>query len=245
MLGLSNISNRRTEQAMEEKEQKPADGDAVPFRIRDCALIPLATGLKAQNLKELRNLLLEADAGCIYYAFWGGLLKPGFENPEYANDFASWAHAALHDDVLAERLGVIDPTEFDDLESLRRELVDVIEEHLDGIEVIAWTRRDQQFNFITSQIVVFDAQRELTEPRELAEVVREMSSSSIFYHFIDARRRTDKSMGDFRAWLGGFGDRYQDLRQQLAEVDPYFSTLVELRHRLASLFEGYFTGDRH
>lgn len=221
--------------------EKKTEGNAVPFRIRDCALIPLATGQKAQNLKELRNLLREADAGCIYYAFWGGLLKPGFEHPEYANDFAAWAHAALHDDVLAERLGVIDPTEFDDLESLRRELLDVIEEHLDEIDVIAWTRRDRQFNFITSQIVVFDAQRELTEPRELAATVREMSSSSVFYHFIDARRRTEGSMDDFRAWLDGFGEHYRDLQEQLAEVDPWFSTLVELRQQLATLFEDYFT----
>jgi len=202
---------------MGNNKNKQTGGNGVPFRIMDCALIPLATGQKAQNLKELRNLLREADAGCIYYSFWGGLLKPGFENPE-----------------------LIDPTEFDDLESLRRELVDVIEEHLDEIDVITWTRRDQQFNFITSQIVVFDAQRELTEPQELAAAVREMSSSSVFYHFIDARRRTEGSMDDFRTWLDGFGEHYRDLQEQLAEVDPWFSTLVELRHQLATLFEDYF-----
>ncbi len=230
---------------MGKNENKPGNGVAVPFRIRDCALIPLATGQKAQNLKELHHLLQEADAGCIYYAFWGGLLKPGFENPEYANDFAAWAHRALHDDVLAEKLGVIDPTEFDDLESLRRELLDVIEEHLDTIEIITWTRRDQQFNFITSQIVVFDAQREITEPRQLAEVVGGMSSSSIFYHFIDARRRSEEANDDFGSWLSGFGDQYWDLQRLLAEVDPYFSTLVELRDQLATLFENYFTANRH
>jgi len=229
-----------SERAMGNNKNKQTGGNGVPFRIMDCALIPLATGQKAQNLKELRNLLREADAGCIYYSFWGGLLKPGFENPEFANNFSAWAHDALHDDVLAERLGVIDPTEFDDLESLRRELVDVIEEHLDEIDVITWTRRDQQFNFITSQIVVFDAQRELTEPQELAAAVREMSSSSVFYHFIDARRRTEGSMDDFRTWLDGFGEHYRDLQEQLAEVDPWFSTLVELRHQLATLFEDYF-----
>ncbi len=230
---------------MSDNDQKPVNGAGVPFRIRDCALIPLATGLKAQNLKELRDLLQDVDAGCVYYAFWGGLLKPGFENPEYANDFAAWAHRSLHDDVLAEKLGVIDPTEFENLEALRRELLDVIEEHLDTIEAIAWTRRDQQFNFITSQIVVFDAQREITEPRELSALVGQLSSSSVFYHFIDARRRTEESMDDFRVWLNGFGDRFSDLQEQLAEVDPYFSTLVELRQRLASLFEGYFIANRH
>jgi hypothetical protein len=218
-----------------------SDGNGIPFRIRDCALIPLATGLKAQNLKELRDLLQQVDTGCIYYAFWGGLLEPVFEHPEYANDFAAWAHSALHDDVLAEKLGVIDPTDFDDLEALRQELVDVIEEHLDTVGVISWVKSEHQFNFITSQIVVFDAQREFTDPRELPAMVTAMSGSSIFYHFIDARRRTEASTDDFRAWLGGFGDRYGNLVDTLAEVDPWFSTLVELRRQLAALFEDYFS----
>jgi len=232
---------------MGSKEEKPENAAGVPFRIRDCALIPLATGLKAQNLKELRNHLLEVDAGCIYYAFWGGLLEPMFEHPEYANDFAAWAHSALHDDVLAEKLGVLDPTDFEDLEALRQELVDVIEEHLDTVGVISWVKPDQQFNFITSQIVVFDAQRELTDPAELPATVGEMSASSTFYHFIDARRRTEGSIDDFRAWLAGFGERFDDLQEQLAGVDPWFSTLVELRRQLGVLFEDYFntTSENH
>ena len=76
------------------------------FLIKDCALAAIATGLHAQNLRELRDHLTDIHLGCIYYHFWGGLLRPHFDDPEYNNDFASWARHALHDVPLAERLGI-------------------------------------------------------------------------------------------------------------------------------------------
>ncbi len=46
-----------------------------PFFIKDCALVTIATGQKAQNLKELRNRLLTIHLGSIYHHFWGGTLE--------------------------------------------------------------------------------------------------------------------------------------------------------------------------
>jgi len=47
-------------------------------------------------------------------------------------------------------------------------------------------------------------------------------------------------MDDFRSWLRSFGDGHEDLCSQLASVDPYFGSLVELRTQLANLFANYF-----
>jgi len=210
------------------------------FQVKDCALIALATGRRAQNLRELRNGLQVIDAGSIDYHFWGARLRPRFDDPEYQNDFAAWARHALHDGKMAERLGVIDPTDFDSLEELRHELIDVIEERLDESESVNWSRSDQQFNFINSQIVVFDTHRAIGTPEQLAPLVASLSPSSIFYHVIDARRRTPDGSDDFRAWLMGFGDTYQDLCAQIAGLDPFFPTLTELRDGLASLLRRYF-----
>jgi hypothetical protein len=58
----------------------------------------------------------------------------------------------------------------------------------------------------------------------------------VFYHFIDARRRREDGLDDFRGWLEGFGPRYAALIEALAHVDPYFSTLSELRLELARVF---------
>jgi hypothetical protein len=211
-----------------------------PFEIKDCALSALATGQKAQNLKELGNNISTVVPGSIAYHFWAGKLKPRFDDPEFNNDFASWARHALHDKELAERLGIIDPTVFPGIEDLRQELLDIVDERLDEIEHIPWCNQDQQFNFITSQIVVFSTRKVIREPRDLVTIVPSMTSSSIFYHFIDARTRTFGHLDDFRAWLYGFEDRYRDLCYLLSTLDPFFCTLRELRGQLSELFGDYF-----
>jgi hypothetical protein len=211
-----------------------------PFEIKDCALAAIATGQKAQNLKELRDNIETVVPGSIAYHFWAGKLRPRFDDPEFNNDFAAWSRHALHDKVLAERLGMIDPTSFDRFEEMKQELLDIIEERLDESEHIPWASTDQQFHFITSQIVVFSTRRTIVEPAELRSIASEMTSSSIFYHFIDARRRTFGHMDDFRAWLYGFEERYRDLCDILSNVDPFFSTLPELRQQLCEIFLDYF-----
>lgn len=214
------------------------------FAIKDCALVSIATGRRAQNLRELRDNLLVVHPGSIYFHFWGSLLKPSFEDPEYNNDFASWARHALNDNKLAEQLGVIDPAQFSDIEALREEVVDEIEQRLDETEFLTWAKRDQQFHFIRSQIVVFDTHIRLKSPRDLLEVMPKLTVGSIFYHFIDARRRNADGTDDFRTWLGRFGP-CGELCHRLAAVDPYFVTLVELRSRLVEVFSEYLKEERY
>ncbi len=214
-----------------------------PFVVKDCALAAIATGRRAQNLRELRDHLQAVHSGSIYYHFWGGLLRPRFDDPEYNNDFASWVRHALHDPRLAERLGVIDPAAFGDLEALRQEVLDSIEQRLDETEFLAWARRDQQFHFLRGQTVVFDTRKRVTRPEEMAALLPALSLGSIYYHFIDARRRAPQGLDDFRAWLGRFGDEFAALRERLAGVDPYFVTLRELRGRLTAVFHDYFRAE--
>ncbi len=213
-----------------------------PFHVRDCALVMMSTGCKAQNLREFRDCLLRVHEGSVYHHFWGRFLESHFDEPEYNNDFAAWVYHGLHEKDLAERLSVIDPTEFDDIESLRQEVVERIEDRLDQNEFISWARADEQFHFVRSQIVVFDTGIFLEDPSDLPNIVPEMSLGSIFYHFIDARKRTEDRSDDFSAWLVGWGDKYNDLRQEIMALDPYFSSLKELRWMLTERLENYFSG---
>lgn len=212
------------------------------FRIRDCALIALSTGHKSRNLRELRDRLQTVDPSSLEYHFWGGLLRPGFEEREYVNDFAEWIYHELRDKQLAERLAIIDPSDFADNEILRQELIDEIEEYLDTNESMTWSRPDKQFEFLNSQIVVFTTNKSVDHPDRLAELLPQLSAGSIYYHFIDARRRLPDKGDDFRSWLAGWGDRYQALRNELAQIDPYFTTLVNLRDRLSTTFQRCLKG---
>ena len=213
-----------------------------PFSIRDCALVSMATGYRAQNLREFKEGLLRVHGGSIYHHFWGRFLEPQFDEPEYSNDFAAWVYHRLNEKALAEKLSVIDPSDHEDIESVRQDLVERIEDRLYENEFVPWTRADEQFHFVCSQIVVLDTGRYLERPSDLPAAVPEMTIGSIFYHFIDARKRTEDRSNDFSAWLTGWGDRYNDLRLKLMAVDPFFSSLKELRFTVTKVLEKYFGG---
>jgi hypothetical protein len=206
------------------------------FYIKDCSLIAIATGEKAQNLRELREHLRNIASGSIYYHFWGGLLRPRFDDPEYHNDFAIWVAHSLHNKSLAERLAVIDPVAFESIEELRKELIETIEEGLDETEFPTWAKRDDQFEFVRSQIVVFDTNTSVDKPEDFSSIMPGLSRGSIFYHFIDARRRTENSLDDFQNWLLEFGPDYEHLRQEIRNICPYFSALKKLRKELTDAF---------
>lgn len=207
------------------------------FSVNDCALITLSTGVNAMNLRELREGLLTVEDTSIYHHIWGRLMQPQFTEPEYNNDFASWAHRALHDKALAERLSAIDPTGLESIDLLREEIVDIVEMRLDESELVPWTRADNKFCFIRSQIVVFDTGIRVRQPEDFVELLPNLTTGSIFYHFIDARRRTEEKMDDFYSWLLGYKDQYIDLLEDLKTVDPYFSSLRELQGIVSDMFE--------
>lgn len=208
-----------------------------PFAVKDCALLAIATGSHAQNLREFRDQLRVVPVASIYYHFWGRLLRPSFDDPEFSNDFASWARHGVHDHPLAERLAVIDPTDFADLDALRLEVLEVVEQRLEEHAFVPWARGDHEFHFLRSQIVVFDTPYSVSRPRDLAGLFPQLPLTSIFYHIIDARRRTPLRTDDFRAWLAGFGHRYDDMITHLGFLDPFFSTLAELRDTITRLLE--------
>ena len=212
----------------------------TPFVVKDCALIAISTGRHARNLRELAMHLQDVHIGAIYHHFWGGRMQPVFDEPEFQNDFAGWVRHAIHDDELSERLGILDPTNYPSLEALRTELLNLIDERLSLSQNIPWAQADMPFSFNRSQIVIYDPNVRITHPREFRGIAPSFTVGTIFYHFIDARRRPPVGEDDFRAWLAEFGTEFDDLRARLAEIDPYFRSLTELKQRLVNVFEQYF-----
>jgi hypothetical protein len=217
-----------------------SESKVSPFVMKDCALIAIATNKRATTLKEFRDQIETLGHDSLYHHFWANLLLPRFEEREYLNDFAGWVRHSLHDAKLAEQMAVLDPTTFNDLEELRYHLLEYIDDRLDQNEYLQWAHASQRFDFIRSEIVVFDTHKQVATARELAELMPRMSVSSIFYHFIDARRRNEDRADDFRRWLAFFGETYLPLIALLSGIDPYFSSLVELRRQLADTFQAYF-----
>lgn len=210
------------------------------FFVKNCSLAAITTGERAGSLFELREKLATVDEGCIYYHFWGGRMKPQFIHSQHHNDFASWIYHRLHDHVLAERLSIIDPTEFDSLEALRQEVLETVERRLDDYESVLWTKKEDHFHFISSSIMVFESFLTIAQPEDLPQVIPTLAPNSIFYHFIDARARTPERVDDFSVWLKRFGSLYDGLIENIQAIDPYFLSLTQLRDELTNASQHYF-----
>lgn len=210
------------------------------FEVKDCALVAIATGRRARNLLELRDEIRTIDAGSIYFHFWGSLLRPTFDDPRFHNGFAIWADHALRHTALAEKLSAIDPADFSDMEALRNRIVEVVDEDLVLTGTVPAAPEGAEFDFIRSQIVIFDTGREVTNPADLPDTVARMSRSSVFYHFIDARRRTPDNVDDFTTWLADI-DRagHAELCTRLAGIDPFYGSLVEAREELVAVLSDF------
>ena len=127
---------------------------------------------------------------------------------------------------------------FTDTEDLRRKLIEVVELSLEENKSSINTKEGEQFQFIRSEIVVFDTEHTISKPEELMELLPNLSLGSIYFHFIDSKKRSD----DISSWLSLFGDEDKGLTQQISKLDPYFFTLSELRIKVSQIFKGYFEG---
>jgi len=96
--------------------------------------------------------------------------------------------------------------------------------------------------FVRGQIVVFDTGRRLSEAHELVQVLPQLSPGSVFYHVIDARSRAPQSCDDFSSWLRELPDSHDTLLARLADIDPYFVTLAELRQQYIDVITSHFGG---
>ncbi|OAQ21509.1 DUF5752 family protein [Thermosulfurimonas dismutans] len=197
--------------------------------VKDCALVSISTGEKAYTLAELAERLKKADPACIYHHFWSRHLRPSFDHPEFHNDFAAWVHQEIRDRVLAERLNLIAPNEYRDIEVLRETLLVYIQERIFEDEYLGWRKADNPFYFVKSQLVIFDTGLRIEWPYQIADALESFSPGSIFFHFIDARRRHPQGLDDFRDWISKFPSEYKPLEDLIARVDPFFLSLYEIR----------------
>jgi hypothetical protein len=195
----------------------------------------------ALNLRELRERLLAAPVECLFHHFCETVIRPTFDDPEFRNDIAVWAARELGDRVLAERLGIINPYNFEDLEELRQVVVETIDDRLAEVPYVPGVALGHDFRFMRAVTVVFDTGHQLEKPDDLITILPELSDSSIYYHYVEARRRTDTGADDFTAWLEGFGDGTEPVISALQQIDFYFMSLSELKEtliRAVSAFKG-------
>lgn len=206
----------------------------APFEVKDCALLIRMSGIPpAINLRELRDRIAACGENVLYHHFCETTLRTTFDNPDYRNDFAVWAKLYLGDRVLAERFGILDPYSFPSLEMLRASVLEVIDDRLSELTMIPWARPGDEFYFMESNTVVFDTGIRISDPSRLGAAIRKMTNNSVYYHFLEARRRTPNRQDDFTTWLVEWGEEFRTCLEALSAIDFYFNSLGYLRRELA------------
>lgn len=89
-----------------------------PFIFVGCIEFKEMLGKKAWNEGELMEILEEIPLDSIYYHTHSYFLRNVYITRPYPNDFAAWVVTEVRDQLLGERLGILDPYEFRSLEDL-------------------------------------------------------------------------------------------------------------------------------
>lgn len=209
------------------------------FKIMDCALLTRMSGLPpVVNLRELRDRISVCAEDVIYHHFCETWLRPTFDNPDYRNDLAVWAKNGLLDRVLAERLAIIDPYDYDSIEMLRTHLIEIFEDRLGELQPwVPMVRSGNEFYFMQAMTVVFDTGEQVNRAKDLAAAVERMTIGSIYFHFLEARRRSNEHLDDFSAWLSESNSGLQDAINDLQGIDFYFSDLDEIRREIVGVLK--------
>jgi trehalose synthase-fused probable maltokinase len=210
---------------------RPGEGS---FGFVACLELREFVGVRAENERQLADLLEEVPLDSIYYHTHSFFLRHKFAAGAYPNDFATWAAIQVRDRTLGERLAMVDPGLFPNLQALREELVAVIDDHLRDLQIVPGLIFGEPFEFIQSQLVEVPTGLRATTLQEFRDVLLEVELTAIYFHLMEARMRLGRGQNDFAAWVEqGLG--LPELAAKLRAVDPYAGSLEQTRSRLVQL----------
>jgi hypothetical protein len=205
------------------------------FCVMDCSLLRSATARSCSNLRELLESLRTAGDAVLEHHMMRCVLEDHFELHEFPNDLARWCWTALGDNVLGEQLAVVDPYRHPSTAALRATLVNLLEDHMWGMEHVPWCRPGLELHLVESRLIGYDTGERIHTPVALLEAIERMSPRSLFFHVHDARRRTAGRADDFSLWLEKIGAD-ASLVARLLGIDFYFLRLSQLRQVLVDAF---------
>lgn len=205
-----------------------------PFTFVSCLELREWVGARAEDERQLAELIEQVPLDCIYFHTHAFFLRHKFVAGMYPNDFATWVALNVRDQVLGERLAMVDPAEFPDLQALREELVAVIDDHLRTLQIVPRAVAAEPFDFVRSRIVEIPTSVRAETLAEFRQALLEVDASAIYYHLVEARLRLGRAQNDFAAWLErGLG--LSGLAARVRAINPYVGSLERTRARLIQL----------
>jgi len=187
-------------------------------------------GQVARDEAELLQHLEDVPSESIHHHMHAYFLRHHYLAGAYPNDFATWAAIQVRDRVLGERLAIVDPFDFEDVEELRQSLISVIDDHITHTPVVPRIVYGEPFYFMITTLVEIPTGLEARTLREFRNRLVDAEVAVVYYHLFEARRRGGLT---FDGWLDAQGESV--LAEAVRRVHPYTTDLEGLRGRLLEL----------
>ena len=209
----------------------------APFQFIGCVELRQALDHRARDERELLDRLEDVPAGSVFYHTHGYFLRHRPITTAYGNDFAAWAAVQVRDQVLAERLAIINPFEVASLEDLREELMSAVHDHLLRLSTVPRVEFGEVFHFQQSHIVEVPLGPAVSTLTEFRAGLAEVDASAIYFHMVEARARLGRRSGDFAEWIRT-SLQLPALAEGIERIDAYMTSLERVRARVLVLVDG-------
>lgn len=212
------------------------EGKKKEFRFFTRLNLTELTGLRAQTLTQLVDLIREVPGSSIYHHTHRFLQMHEYLSPEPPNDFAYWVTEALGEDELGELLASIDTIRFNTIRSLRDRIVEVIDGYIrsNPYARLRFADENEAFYFLKSLSFVLPTKYAASDLAGFAECLEKVTTDSIYFHIFEARLRLEKGTNDFSNWFeSSLGEK--GLAEQIAKLDPYTYTMEDLRQAISRI----------
>jgi hypothetical protein len=205
-----------------------------PIFFTGCWELREMVGRSARDEQQLLEAIEEIPPDSLSYHTHSFFLRHKYIAGPYPNDFATWAAIQVRDRVLGEKLGILDPYDFENLEALRSEIVNIIDEHLSQLQIIPRVIYGEPFHFMQSRIIEVPTGLEARNLMEFRGILATVDLSAVYYHNFEAILRLGRRMGDFALWIEEQLE-LPELARQISRVDFYMISLESVRHRIINL----------
>jgi len=205
-----------------------------PFEFRQCINILRATGKKAKNLRELQDSITTVSDECIFHHTYQFFLKVHIL--DYTNDFAFWAGESLEERALSEQLSNIDPYDYQYINDLRNQIIQVIHEYLEKFPEPREAMPGKEFYFNETVTLIFPEGVRAKNLAEFLTAIKHIDADSLYYHFYEARIRLGSGVDDFSRWIEDiFGKT--GLAEKIRSIDPFMHNIEGIREHLVEAIE--------
>jgi hypothetical protein len=204
------------------------------FEFKQCVSIPKFTGKKAGKLIELKEIIATVSDESLFHHTYQYFLKGHIL--EYTNDFAHWAGESLEESALAEHFSNIDPYNFISINDLRKELLRVIDDYLEGFPEPREAISGDEFYFNETITLTLPVGIRVHNLAQFLIGIKYVDAGSIYYHFYEARMRLGGGIDDFSAWVDGVLGK-KELSDSIRGIDPFMHSIDGIREHIVEAVE--------